>query len=166
MTDDVNDRATTEEVITICVVWAQSPVSDLVRTPAPRVEATATVSEAVATMDATGVSFLLVGGDAVITEHELAQALGRGVSRGDAVATVATGRAVVVEAATTVADACSVMLDAGVHHLLVRDAESAWVLSLREVVAVLLEAAEPALWLASLHDASSPFAPASELWIG
>jgi hypothetical protein len=56
------------------------------------------------------------------------------------------------------------MLTEHVRHLLVRlDDEEVGILSLRDVVAVLLQTADPELWLTSLRVA---IATPSEAWIG
>lgn len=65
--------------------------------------------------------------------------------------------------ATSVVDACAVMLNEEVRHLLVDVDGALGVLSLRDVAAVLLQTAEPHIWLASLRVAIDT--PA-EIWLG
>lgn len=165
MIEERTTQEPVEERLTLRVVWAQSPVADVVRTPAPAVEPSATLVDVMASMDAAGTGLVRVGDDGVVTDRLLLRAVAAGASVDDPVAAV-LDLPVAVDRRTTVAEACSVMLVAGVDHVLVRDPDGAWVLALRDLAAVLLDAVEPALWLATLHDGSPSLAAATELWIG
>ncbi len=146
------------------VVSARSPLSALLCREAVAVDPTCTLAEAVAVMEAESVSALLVeriGG--IVTERDLARALGHGVAVDEAVAAIATLRPLVVPGTTTVASAGATMLNRQVRHLVVDLGDRLTVVSLRDITAVLLQGADPRLWLTSLRLTIE--AP-SELWLG
>jgi CBS domain-containing protein len=152
-----------------------SPLSALGARPVVSVPATATLAEAVAAMEAADVSSLLAveDGDAawpatmstpgILTERDVVRALGRGSTVDDPVGPLATRHPVLVAEEVSVLTACAVMLTEDVRHLVVVGADGVSVVSLRDVAAVLLDHADPHLWLASLRLAVGD---PSELWIG
>jgi signal-transduction protein with cAMP-binding, CBS, and nucleotidyltransferase domain len=146
------------------VVGDRSPVSDLLARGALVIGDDATLAEAAAAMEAANVSALLVGElGGIVTERDITRAIGHGVPPGETVASVATPRPLVVPGSMTVVEACAVMLNEQVRHLVVEVDGTVGVLSLRDVAAVLLQSAGPHLWLASLRVAMD--AP-SEIWLG
>ena len=151
--------------VPVFLISIRSPVSALVSRPAICVPGTTTVSDAVELMEGCGVGALLVdGGRSIVTERDIARGVGTGVAAADPVSTVATPDPVMVEAQTSVVRAAGMMLDGHVRHLVVRlPAGLPGVISLREVAAVLLQAADPDVWLTSLRAALEV---PSETWIG
>ena len=145
------------------VLTSQSTLRDLALRHATGVPRSCTLGEAVLHMEQAGVSSLLVEGDGIITERDIARAFGHGCERDDTVGSLATWHPVVVPEDTCVVDAAAVMLNEHVRHLLVPVAGGTAIVSLRDVTAVLLQAADPKLWLSSLRIAVD--APA-EIWLG
>lgn len=147
------------------VVDPRSPVANLLVRPAVTIGDSYTLREAAQLMREASVSALVVGGGAgIITERDLARAVGEGRSLEDPVATVMTCHPLVVRADSTVIEAAGVMLNEDVRHLLVALEDGRLgVLSIRELLAVLLQAVDPHVWLASLRVA---IGPPSELWLG
>ena len=146
------------------VVGPHSPLSVLVARGALRVDATCSVADAVVVMEEAGVSALLVGdADAIITERDIARALGHGVSADESVGAVATPHPLTVPGTMPVVDACATMLNEQVRHLVVALDGGVGLVSLRAVAAVLLQSAEPQIWLASLRVAVD-IPP--EIWLG
>jgi CBS domain-containing protein len=157
------------EIVTIesCgarVVSATSPVTALVCRPALAVAPDATIAEAAAVLRSAGVSSLLVGDrTAIVTERDLARALADGRDPSDPVATVATAHPVTVRATTSVMAAAAVMLNEEVRHLVVELDDGVGIISMRDVLAVLLQCVDPHFWLRSLQLAIET--PA-EIWLG
>lgn len=146
------------------VVHAQSPLSALATRPAVTVPSRCTLARAVAQMEASGISALLVDDRAgIITERDIARALAHGASVDEVVGRVATPHPLIVPASMTVVEACATMLNEHVRHLVVELAGGLAVISLRDVAAVLLQSADPHIWLASLRVAIE--VPA-EIWLG
>ena len=146
------------------VVCERSPLSTLVSRAAVTVDPRCTLADAVAAMEAAAVSALLVeklGG--IITERDIARALGHGVPVDETVARIATPHPIVVPGSTTVMEACATMLNEHVRHLVVALGDTVGVISVRDVAAVLLQSTDPHIWLASLRVAIE--APA-ETWLG
>jgi CBS domain-containing protein len=146
------------------VVHGQSPLSALVSRAAVTVTADCTLAEAVATMEAAGVSALLVGEQAaIITERDIARALGHGVPVNEIVGRVATPHPVVVSASMSVVEGCAIMLNEQIRHLVVETDQGPAVLSLRDVAAVLLQSSDSHIWLSSLRvQIETP----AETWLG
>jgi CBS domain-containing protein len=159
------DRPVDDRWAPVFVTTPGSPVAVLVSRPAVCVAGATTVSDAAALMQGAGVGALLVdGGDAIVTERDIVRGVGAGVEGDEAVSSLATPHPVAVEAATSVVRAAREMLDGHVRHLVVHlPAGVLGVISLREVAAVLLQAADPEVWLTALRAALE--AP-SEIWIG
>ena len=145
------------------VLTSQSTLRDLSLRHADGVARSCTLGEAILHMERAGISSLLVGDDGIITERDIARAFGHGHERDDTVASLATWHPVVVPESTSVVDAAATMLNEHVRHLLVPVAGGMAIVSLRDVTAVLLQAADPKLWLSSLRIAVD--APA-EIWLG
>lgn len=146
------------------VLTAHSPLERLVCRPAVTVPGDASVAAAVEVMRVADVSALLVDGGGILTERDVARAVGAGVPVDALVADVATPHPLVVPGTMGVVEACGVMLNEEVRHLVIELADGTLgVVSLRDVAAVLLQVADPHLWLASLRVAVD--AP-SEIWLG
>lgn len=137
-----------------------SPVSTLITRAPVSVEATTTLAEAVDVMNDAAVSALLVeGSGAIVTERDLARALGAGRTPSDPVAAVATPNPTVVAFDTTIQDAADVMLTRHLRHLVVDVRGKPAVVSIRDVLAVM--AHHHGGRVPRRADHSSP-----ELWIG
>lgn len=159
----MGSQCTRYTAATVMSQW--SPLSLLATRRAVTVAPDATLSGALDAMQEAGVTALLVdGAGGLITERDIVRALGRGVALGDLVAAAATPHPLVVPSTMTVVEACAVMLNEHVGHLVVDlGANVLGIVSLRDVAAVLLQAADPHLWLASLR---TDICPATEIWIG
>ena len=146
------------------VVHGQSPLSALVSRAAVTVTVDCTLATAVVTMEAAGVSALLVGEHAaIITERDIARALGHGVPVDEIVGRVATPYPLVVSGSMSVVDGCATMLNEHVRHLVVETDDGPAVLSLRDVAAVLLQTSDPHIWLSSLRiRIETP----TDIWLG
>ena len=145
------------------VLTAQSPLADLPLRRAVRVQRDCPLADAVAIMERSGVSSLLVDGDGIVTERDVARAFCRGVEAREEVASIAVWNPVTVTASMSVVDAAATMLNEHLRHLLVTMPGDVAVVSLRDLTAVLLQATTPDLWLASLRVAVD--GPA-EIWLG
>jgi CBS domain-containing protein len=147
------------------ILGPTSAIGNLVSRAPVRVPVSATLQEAACVMREANVASALVGeGAAIATERDLTTALADGLSPGDPITAVMTVNPVRTSASTTVLDAAALMLNQEIRHLVIdRSDGSAWVVSLREVMAVLLQSAAPHLWLTSLRLAveSHP-----ESWLG
>ena len=149
----------------LCVVDPRSPVSKLATREAVAVPESCALAEAVEVMRGADVSALVVGdGAGIVTERDLARALGAGRALTDAVDMIATRNPLTVSGDMTVIAAAGLMLNEHVRHLLVQlDGGTVGVVSIRDVLAVLLQAVDPHVWLTSLRVAmESP----SEMWLG
>src|SRR5688572_8120347 len=154
----------TERVAGVKVVSVNSPLSALLVRAAVTVAPEATLADAVATMEEAGVSALLVEHSAgIITERDIARALGHDAPTTTTVDRVATPHPVVVPGSMPVLEACAVMLNEQIRHLVVEVDDALGILSLRDLAAVLLQSADPHLWLASLRVAIEL---PSEIWLG
>jgi len=137
----------------VAVVGPNSPVRQLVARPAMRVSAEVTLAEASLAMRRANVSALLVGIDRLIaTERDITRGLAAGLNPDALVVTVATPHPIVVDPQSTVVEAAATMLNEEVRHLLVALSErDQGIISMRDVMAVLLQAASPRVWLTSLR---------------
>jgi len=135
------------------VVGPNSPVRHLISRSVIEAPADATLAEAASTMRKANVSALLVGDDRrIATERDITRALAAGLSPDAPVAAVATPRPITVGPETTVIEAAACMLNDEVRHLLVQVGERGeGIVSMRDVMAVLLQAATPQVWLSSLR---------------
>lgn len=141
-----------------------STLADLPLQPAARVRRCCSLRDTVARMEAEAVSSLLVEGDGIVTERDIARALGHGVPLEASVEAIATWPPITVPASTAIVDAAGIMLNEHVRHLLVRHDEVVAVVSLRDLVALLLEATNPEVWWSTLR-VSVEELPA-EIWLG
>lgn len=150
-------------IAAVNVVTQHSSLVDLVCRPAVTIPRDASIADAVVAMRSAEVSALLVEEGGILTERDIARALGAGVPVDELVERVATPHPLVVPASMGVIEACALMLNEQVRHLVLEfDDGRLGVVSLRDVAAVLLQAADPHLWLASLRVAVGP----AEIWLG
>jgi signal-transduction protein with cAMP-binding, CBS, and nucleotidyltransferase domain len=147
------------------VVSAESPLAALVTRPPLVVSPTATLAEVASAMRAEGVSAALVDeGGRIVLDRDLAGALADRMDGEATVAELALSRAVVVAGSIPIVTAAGVMLNERADHLVVELPGGVFALvSMTEVTAVLLQAVDPHLWLASLRFAIE--GPA-EIWLG
>jgi CBS domain-containing protein len=147
------------------VTDARSPVGRLVNREPVCVDSGATLAEAAAVMRSANVSSVLIeAGDTIATERDLTRALAAGLSGDESILTVASRDPVRVGASIPVVDAAALMLNDEIRHLIVEFSDGRrGIVSLRDVVAVLLQTANPELWLTSLRVAvQGP----TEIWLG
>jgi CBS domain-containing protein len=112
------------------------------------------------------VSAALVGGrcEAIVTERDLTRALASGLGPEAAVSVASVLDPVTIEADQGVVDAAAEMLRREIRHLVVTDdGEVLGVVSLRDVMVVLLQALDPAVWVATLREALTVH---TEMWLG
>jgi CBS domain-containing protein len=140
-------------------------LSALTLSPALGVSGSCRLVEAVELMREHGVSALLVDGRAgIVTERDLARALAAGSAPDDPVENAASWHPIVVPGATTVIAGAALMLNEQVRHLIVDlGDEAVGVVSTRDLMAVLLQAADSHLWLRSLR---MTIETPSEIWLG
>jgi signal-transduction protein with cAMP-binding, CBS, and nucleotidyltransferase domain len=142
-----------------------SPVAVLAARPAVTVPQTCSLTHAAEVMKAEQVSSLVLEDRAgIVTERDLARAHGAGCAATDPVEAIASRHPVSVPGDMTVTAAAGLMLNEQVRHLLVElDTGAIGVVSMRDLLAVLLQAVDRDLWLTSLRVAiETP----SEMWIG
>lgn len=146
------------------VVHLHSPLSLMVSGEAVTVAGSDSLGRAGRVMRQHNVSALLVdGGRAIVSERDLARALTTGLGPEDPVSAVATLHPVTVSADMAIVDAAALMLNEEIRHLAVElPRDRLGVVSLRAVLAVLLQAARPELWLDQLRLQVS--LRASDLW--
>lgn len=150
--------------MTLALVGPKAEVGQLVLGPAVVVPTDSTIRDAARTMARAGVSSVLVEGvEAIVTERDLAEAVADGLDVYGPVTSIAADRPVTIDAHTSVVDAAATMLNRGVRHLVVREGDQVGVVSLRSIMAVLLQALEPSVWLSGLRFSLSS---SSELWLG
>jgi CBS domain-containing protein len=144
---------------------ATSPLSALVCRPAVCVPSDSSLHEAAQAMRDAGVSALLVDrGTGIVTERDLARALAAGCQPADPVASAVTPHPITCDPSTGVVDAAALMLNEQVRHLVVElPGGGLGVVSIRDVLAVLLQAADHRVWLTSLRVAVE--AP-TDIWLG
>ena len=127
------------------VVSGHSPLSSLVHRDPVTVPSEASLAQAVARMEAAGVSALLLEGGGIITERDLVRSLGRGAPLETTVGSIATLHPVIAPASLDVLDAGRLMLEQQVRHLVVDLGSGLAVISIRELAAVLLQETAPYL---------------------
>jgi CBS domain-containing protein len=120
------------------------------------------LEEAALTMRKANVSSLLVGHERhIATERDLTRALAAGLRPEEPIGTVAS-HPISVSANTSVIDAAALMLNQEIRHLVIDGgANGPAVVSLRAVMAVLLQAVTPNIWLEPLRVAVTP----PETWL-
>ena len=150
--------------MSVSLTHPKADIRRLVVGPAPVLEAGATIREAAKALRAMNVSALLVTGpDQIVTERDLTRAWSHGMTGEEPVATIATTNPIVVGAEMSVIDAAALMLNREVRHLVVVDERTVGIVSLRTVLAVLLQAVQPELWLSALRVSITEV---PERWIG
>jgi uncharacterized protein len=131
------------------LVGPHSSVATVAQPPV-RVDKRWTLQAAADTMRQASVSLVLVGPDeAILTERDLRRALNAGLGPQDAVAAACVTDMISVDHDTTVVQAAADMLRHEIRHLLVHNfrGEVVGVVSLRDVVRVLVDAMDPAVWV-------------------
>jgi CBS domain-containing protein len=131
------------------VVGPHSPIALLARRPV-RVGAACSLGTVADLMGTAEVSAVLVGNDeAIVTGTDVARALRHGASPEVRVGAVATIGLVAVDEAATIVDAAAVMLCHELRHLVVHDRTGRviGVVGLHDLVRVLLDAMDPAVWV-------------------
>lgn len=126
----------------------RSPVGGVAQPPV-RIGADWTLQATAETMREANVSVVLVGSDeAIITEQDLSRALSRGLGPRDRAASIAVTDLIYVDEETLVVEAAAQMLRHEIRHLLLGNwrSEVTGVVTLRDVLAVLVDAMDPAVW--------------------
>jgi signal-transduction protein with cAMP-binding, CBS, and nucleotidyltransferase domain len=138
------------------IIEPLSPIGYLAYGPAVTVPAGISLEEAALTMRKANVSSLLVGPQRhIATERDLTRALAAGLRPEEPIGTVAS-QPICVSANTSVVDAAALMLNQEIRHLVIDGcADGPAVVSLRAVMAVLLQAVTPHIWLDRLRVAVS-----------
>jgi CBS domain-containing protein len=137
------------------VVHMQSPVSALVNHPAFSISPDESLAFAARAMQAENVSALLVGPgvNAIVTERDVTRAIGAGCSPMAPVADSATPLPVTVGGSTDILEVAALMLNQEIRHVVVElEDGSIGIVSLRTIMAVLLQAAQPKVWLSALRE--------------
>ena len=148
------------------VVDLRSPISALVR-EATHVSSNATLTSAARAMREANVSAVLVGPgrDAILTERDMALALAAEFPAEGPVSDIATPNPLIVLSTIDTLDAVTLMLNHQVRHLVVESpGGTIGIVSLRELMAVLLQAAKPEIWLSNMRVEVDM--PLSEQWLG
>jgi CBS domain-containing protein len=149
------------------VTHLHSPVSSLVSRPVVRVHSDDSLTLVSQVMRSKNVSAALVGPGhaAIVTERDLTRALAAEYPADTPVGRVATPLPQSVPGNTDILDAAALMINHEVRHLIVQLPEgSEGVVSIRDVMAVLLQAAKPEVWLSSLKVKVE--IPNPEAWLG
>lgn len=143
-----------------------SPLGLIVSRPAPAVDGRDTLSRAGQVMESSRVSAVLVDrGEAILSERDMTRALVAGRRADDPVSSVATPHPLAVSSHTAILDAAALMLNEEVRHLVVRfDDDDLGIVSMRAVLAVLLQASTPEMWMQHLR-LEIRLHP-SDLWLG
>jgi uncharacterized protein len=132
----------------LAMVGPHSPVSELAHPPV-RIGPRWSLQEAARAMREANVSSVLVGRDtAIVTERDLTRALSSGLGPDADVSTVSVTDLVSVDQDATVVVAASEMFRHEIRHLLVCNhrGEVVGLVSLRDLLRVLLDAMDPAVW--------------------
>jgi CBS domain-containing protein len=131
------------------LVGPHSAVGDLAPRPV-RIGADWTLQQAADAMREGNVSAVLAGPDpAIVTERDLTLALNAGLGPYDRAAAIWVTDVVCVDEGATVVEAAVEMLRHEIRHLVLRNwrGEVSGVVSLRDVLAVLVDAMDPAVWV-------------------
>jgi signal-transduction protein with cAMP-binding, CBS, and nucleotidyltransferase domain len=149
----------------VAVTSPRSPIAALVLRPTVTIPSTARVADAAEVMRREHVSALLVEPDGgIVTERDIARGVGVGVDPEQPITAVETTTPLVVPGTMPIVRAAGTMLNEQVRHLVVQMPDgSSGVISMRDVLAVILQVADPDIWLTSLRLTIE--AP-SEVWLG
>ncbi len=137
----------------VSVVEPRSALSTLVWRPAMSVEPSCSLADAAESMRTEEVSALLVGHrEGIVTERDLTRALGAGCDPTDPVASVMSRHPLSVAAETSILAAAGLVLNEQVRHLIVElGDDQVGIVSIRDLLAALLQAVDPQIWLTSLR---------------
>jgi signal-transduction protein with cAMP-binding, CBS, and nucleotidyltransferase domain len=150
--------------MSVSLTHPQADIRRLVVGPAPVLAADATVREAAMALRALNASAALIDGpDQIVTERDLTKAWSHGLTGDEPVSRIATRDPIVVGPDTAVVDAAALMLNREIRHLIVVDGNTVGIVSLRTILAVLLQAVQPELWLSALQVSITEV---PERWIG
>lgn len=151
--------------MTLPVSSPRMNVGRLVVRPAVVADPDTSVRDAALMMKAHNVSSMLVGGpSAIVTERDFTNAWRDGLTGAEPVSRIATAEPLGIDADTVVTEAASVMLNHNLRHLVVFDHDSfVGVVSLRAILAVLLQAADPGIWRTELRVS---LADPPDAWLG
>ena len=131
------------------VVGPHSPVAGLAQPPL-YVGADWTLQSVAEAMREANVSAVLVGPDqAIVTERDLTRALNAGLGSQDQVIAVCVTDLIYLDEDTSVVQAAADMLHHEIRHLLLRNwrGQITGIVSLRDVLGVLVDAMDPAVWV-------------------
>jgi CBS domain-containing protein len=131
------------------MVGPHSPVAGLAQPPV-RVGTDWTLQAAADAMGEANVTSVLVGSDqAIVTERDLSRALSTGLGPQDQVMAICVTDLISVDEETPIVEAAAHMFRHEIRHLLLRNwrGEVTGVVSLCDVLGVLLDAMDPAVWL-------------------
>jgi CBS domain-containing protein len=131
------------------MVGPHSPIGGLAQPPV-RVGADWTLQAAADAMCQANVAAVLVGPDqAIVTEGDLTRALHAGLGGQDHLASICVTDLIHRDEDTTVLQAATDMLQHEIRHLLVRNwrGQITGIVSLRDVLGVLVDAMDPAVWV-------------------
>lgn len=136
----------------ISVTHPQTEIRFLVRSPAPVLDIETSIEDAATALRLMNSSAALVGGpSSIVTERDLTKAWSAGLEGCEPVKIIASHHPIAVAGDTPIVEAAALMLNQEVRHLVVVDGSDIGIVSLRTVMAVLLQAAQPELWLAALR---------------
>jgi CBS domain-containing protein len=148
----------------VSVTHPRTEIRRLVAGAAPVLGADTTIRETATALRAMNASAALVEGPQfIVTERDLTNAWSTGLGGDEPVKTIASDHPLAVPGDLPVVDAAALMLNREVRHLIVVDQGHAGIVSLRTVLAVLLQAAQPELWLSTLRVS---IAEVPEVWLG
>ena len=135
------------------MIESKSTIGCLVVRPPVWVDERISIGDVARVMRDASVSSALVGPEsAIVTERDLARAVAAGVELDGPVTTMLTRHPVRVGSDMPIVEAAALMLNEEVRHLVVDFPNGAvGVVSLRDITAVLLQSANPRMWLSSLH---------------
>ena len=143
-----------------------SPVRLLVTRPATRLRPGMLLGQAARAMREAEVSAALVGqGEAIVTEGDLTRALAAGLGPEAPLSAATTADPIAVDPDLPVVQAAEEMIRRRIRHLVVRDRAGSvqGIVSLRDVLLVLIDAMDPAVWVVTLRRAVTGH---GEVWLG
>jgi CBS domain-containing protein len=140
------------------LVGPQSPVARVAQRPV-RVGPDWTLQSVAEAMRQADVSAVLVDPDqAMVTERDLTRALNAGMGSHDRVTSICVTDLIHLDEDTTVVQAAADMLEHETRHILLRNwrGQITGIVSLRDVLGVLVEAMDPAVWVLMQQTLSLP----------